>query len=68
MKTNKFDELSVRILKVINSIFLTLTIVFGVIFGINFGDNFVDSSVDVITPMLYFMVFGIFTLMTRSKE
>ena len=67
MKAKK-DEFSVRIIKVINSIALTITILFGMLFGINLGDSFVDSSVNVITPMLCFMIFGAITLITRSKE
>ena len=65
---NKKDEISVKFIKVINSIAITITIMFGILFGVNLGDSFVDDSVNVITPMLCFMIFGVISLITRSNE
>lgn len=65
---NKKDEISVKFIKVINSIALTITSMFGILFGVNLGDSFVDDSVNVITPMLCFMIFGVIALITRSNE
>lgn len=65
---NKKDEMSERIAKTLYTIYLTLTIFFGLAFVVNLGDSFVDDSADYITPMLYGIGFGVFTLITRLGE
>lgn len=68
MKTEEKDGMGVKVLKVISTIFLTLTILSGAIFILNLGNSCMDSSADYITPMTYFISFGVMTLLTRLSE